>query len=237
MSTDLKTLWRLGGLSGLIAAFGVPLFVALFYLVAPGLGFDPNQFSNPDHTLAFFNNQPFFVRLIGLINLVTMTASILLILALSIQLYPLANGRVIVGGTLGVLAWLMILIGEHADLSAFVHLSQRYVEEPDLAKTGFALAVAFGRQARGWGYLLLALSLAALSMPLGRSSNWPAVLRWITLVIVPFAFLLFVFENVLLVDTSSALFAQVFAPVGVLLAIWNGWIGWGLWKLSMPRAS
>ena len=230
MNHKRKFLWRVGGLSGLVAAATVPLFVLAFYGVGPGLGFDPGQFGDADQTLGFFAVQPVFVRSIGLINMVTMTASILLMLALAFRLSPGSDGMSIVGGALGILAWLAILIGEFADLTAFVHLSQRYGAEPDLARTGFAIAVGLGRQARGWGYLLLAFALAVLSIPIGREPDWPAALRQISLAIVPLAALLFVFDYVILLDTNSGLFGAVFALAGVLLAIWNGWIGWRLWR-------
>ncbi len=229
MHSDHRYLLRLGGFSGLLAAVTVPLFVVLFYGIFPIFGFDPARFSDPDYVLAFFADYPSLIRLTGLINLVTMTASILLMGALAYRLETQGSGQAIVGGALGILGWLMVLIGEHADLSAFIHLSQRYAAEPELAKSGFALAVALGRQARGWGYLLLALSLAVFAGPLGRAA-WPRALRWITVGIIPFALLLFLFDNVLVIDTGSVLFALVFGPAGVLLAIWNGWTGWRLWK-------
>jgi hypothetical protein len=226
----MKNLWRAGGLSGIVAAVTVPLFVLAFYGLAPALGFDPSQFGDADQTLGFFAAQPFFIRSVGLLNLVTMTASILLMPALAFRLSPGSGGLAIVGGALGILAWLAILIGEFADLTAFVHLSQRYVAEPDLARTGFAIMVGLGRQARGWGYLLLALALAVLSIPIGRETGWPRALRPISLAIVPLAALLFIFDYVVLLDTNSGLFGAVFALAGVLLAVWNGWIGWRLWK-------
>lgn len=224
-----QTLWRIGGMCGMIAAVTVPLFVVLFYLIFPLFGFDPTQFGTPGYTLAIFGAQPFLIRLTGIVNLTTMTTSILLMLALTIRLGWQNPGLVVAGGALGILGWLMVLVAEQADLSAFIHLSQLYETEPALAKTGFVMAVAFGRQARGWGYLLLALSLVMLSGPLGQI-DWSPLIKWLTVSIVPFTFLLFLFDNVVLVDTGSLLFGLVFAVAGTLLALWNGWIGLRLWR-------
>ncbi len=228
--SKLKFLWRAGGLSGMVAAATVPLFVLAFYGLGPSLGFDPTQFSDASYTLGFFAEQPVFIRSVGLINMVTMTASVLLMLALAIRLHPDSDGVSIVGGALGILAWLAILIGEFADLTAFVHLSQRFGAEPELARTGFAIVIGLGRIARGWGYLLLAFAMIALSVALGTERGWPRSWRRVSLAIAPLAVLLFVFDYVILLDTNSGAFGGVFGLVAVLLAIWNGGIGWRLWR-------
>ncbi len=217
-------LWKFGGIAGLTAAVTVPLFVILFYVIIPQTGFDPARFSDPDHTLAIFGSQPWLIRLTGLINLLTMTGSIIVVIALGFRLAQLAPGHAVAASMLGGLGWLMILIAESADLAAFVQLSQQYAEHPELARTGFAVAVAFGRQARGWGYLLIGLGLAVW-IPAFRLHKWPRSLVWLSAAIVPFSALLFLLEIMIVLDTGSFLFALAFAPAGILLAIWNGWIG------------
>ncbi len=224
------SLWKASGAAGLIAAATVPLFVLLFYGVFPRFGFEPARFADPAATLSFFAAHPALIRLTGLVNLTTMTASILLALGLGYRLWPLNPSRAVLGSMLSSLGWLLLLVAEHADLAAFVYLSPRYPSDPALVKAGFAVATAVGRSARGWGYLLLAGGLAAFAGLAGPRAGWPATLGRLGWAIVPSGLLLFLFDSVLLLDTGSPAFGMVFTLAGGLLAVWNGWVGLSLWR-------
>lgn len=223
-------LWKVSGAAGLAAAATVPLFVLLFYGIFPRFGFEPARFADPAPTLSFFAAHPALIRLTGLVNLTTMTASILLALGLGHRLHPLNPSRAVLGSALVGLGWLLLLVAEHADLAAYVYLSSRYPADPDLVKAGFAVATAFGRSARGWGYLLLAGGLAAFAGLAGPRAGWPSALSRLGWAIVPLGLLLFLFDSVLLLDTGSPAFGVVFALAGGLLAGWNGWVGLKLWR-------
>ncbi len=44
VNTELKNLWRIGGLAGMITASTIPIFLLMFAIVFPALGFDLEKF-------------------------------------------------------------------------------------------------------------------------------------------------------------------------------------------------
>ncbi|NOX61633.1 MAG: DUF4386 family protein [Chloroflexi bacterium] len=236
LSPDRQALARLGGYAGIVAALWLPLFVALFFVIMPARGLDINRFGEPQHVLPFFAAQPALIRLAGLFNMVGLSAAALFGLILARMVFRAAPGQAVAGGFLTTLGWLLTLIAETLDLAAYVALPALYARDQAAAAMAFVTLQTAGRMIRTWGYMLVALGVAALGWGMLRDRGWPRGLGFLGVAGAAAGMAMFVLEYVFVTQTGDAgggmaqAFTAMFVVLAILVTIWHGWGGLRLLK-------
>ena len=229
---------RIGGYAGIIAAAWLPLFVILFFALMPARGLDINRFGEPGHVLPFFAGQPGLIRLAGLINMVGLAAAMFFALSLARALRAASPAQAAAGGFLAMLGWLLALIAETLDLAAYVSLPALYAREPATAAVAFVTLQTAGRMVRTWGYLLVALGVAAFGWGMLREEQWPRGLGILGVAGAPAGAAMFILEYAFVTQTGDAgggmaqAFTVMFVAVAAIVTIWHGWGGLQLLRKS-----
>ncbi len=230
-SARVQATSRLGGVAGVIAAVWLPLFVLLFFVVMTAQGLDQARFGDPDHVLSFFVAHPFLIRLTGLVNIIGLLAAGLFALVLAWRLAPSAPGLAALGGFLALVGWLLVLVAETLDLTAYISLPAVYARDPDVASLTFVMLQTAGRMVRTWGYLLVGLGVGALGGGMLRQAGWPRGLGYLGLVGVAVGGTMFAFEYFLVTGTGDAggglaqAFEVLFILLGLITTVWHAWGG------------
>ena len=238
MTGGEKTLLRLGGAAGLVAALWLPLFVVLFFGLLVALGLDPARFGEPDHVLPFFGAHPALIRLLGLVNVVGILSSGFFAFVLARRIAPVAPGAAVPGGFLTVAAWLLVLIAETLDLAAYVGLPALHARDPSTATLAFVTLQVAGRMTRSWGYLLAGVGIGMLGWGMLRQPEWVRGLAVLGIFGAGVGAVMFVLEYVFVTRTGDAgggmaqAFEAMFVIVALILTVWHGWGGARLLKLA-----
>ena len=218
------------------AALAPVLFSIVFFGILPSQGLDLEQFGDPEHVLTVFYENSLTLRLIGLNNILLMFCAGIVAAVLPYRLTKTPSEALKIAGLIATMGWLIYLIGELFDLTAYINLPAMAVMDKETATQGFIVLQHAGRFTHCLAYGVIGVGITILAMNMTKAMGWSTGLKIAGLCCGLVNIIIFLVEYFYTSFSGDAgtgeIFNALLALNTLLLAVWHGWIGVTLWRNS-----
>ena len=209
------------------------LFSIAFFVLLPARGLDLGRFGEPAYMLELCAANPLLFRAICINNAVLLLCAMLVASALPRHLSPRAESTRI-SADLACVGWLLYLVGEMADFTAYLGVPGAYRAGVAEAPIAFLPLQHLGRITHMFGYAVIGVGMLGLAAAVQRATpRWPRSLVAIGYAAAAASVALFAidcFSTTLAGDAGAGgAFNLVLGIETLLLAAWHGGLGVRLW--------
>jgi hypothetical protein len=221
-----------------VAAAAPLLFALAFFVLLPSRGLDLERFGEPQHVLEVFGAEPLLLRAVALNNVALMLCAAAVALAV-VRRFEGASELQWTAGAAAALGWLLYLVGEMFDLTAYLSMPGALRAEPAQALQAFFTPAA--RRPRRPHVRLPAggPGNAGPSGGMRPSGGWPRALRILGLLAAGINVATFGVE---LLSTSlsgdageGGWFNALLGANTLVVAAWHARLGAHLWRSDLSR--